>query len=113
MLNKKRVFFSVVIILGILDWLTTVIGIFFCGATEANPLLSGLTQSSMLLFSVVKFSALLLGGFAFYKASAISESATGDWQFPQKITFGAYSLTSLILAAVVTSNMITILGSHF
>jgi polyferredoxin len=108
MLKKEIIFFSAIILLGFLDWLTTVTGIFFYGAAEFNPLLSGLTKSSMMLFSVVKLSAVVLIGFAFYKAAAISKSRTNDWRFTKRFLYGGYSLTFLVLTAVVASNMIAI-----
>ena len=108
MLKKELLLFSVIILLGFLDWLTTVTGLFFLGATEVNPLLSGLTKSSMILFSVVKLSAVLLIGFAFYKAAAISKSRTNDSVFATRFLYGGYSLTFLMLTVVVTSNMIVV-----
>jgi hypothetical protein len=109
MLKKELLLFSAVILLGFLDWLTTVTGLFFYGAAEANPLLAGLTRSGIILFSVVKLSAVLLIGFAFYKATAISKSGTNDWHLTKGFLYGGYSLTFLALTAVVASNMIAIL----
>jgi len=108
MLKKELLLFSAIILVGFLDWLTTVTGLFFYGAAEANPLLSGLTKSSMILFSVVKLSAVVLIGFAFYKAAAISKSRTHDWRFTKRFLYGGYSLTFFALTAVVASNMIAI-----
>jgi hypothetical protein len=110
MLKKELVFFSAIIVLGFLDWGTTTIGLMFYGATEVNPLLSGLTRSSMLLFSLVKLSAIVLVGFAFYKAAAMSNSATSGLHFTRRFLYGGYSLTFLALTAVVASNMISIFG---
>jgi len=108
MQKKEIILFSAIILLGILDWLTTITGIFFYGAAELNPLLSGLTKSSMILFSVVKLSAVVLIGFAFYKAAAISKSTTHDWHFTKRFLYGGYSLTLLTLTTVVASNIIAI-----
>jgi hypothetical protein len=108
MLKKEFLLFSAIILLGFLDWLTTVTGMFFYGAAEVNPLLSGLTRSSMILFSVVKLSAVVLIGFTFYKAAAISKSGTNDWHFTKRFLYGGYSLTFFALTAVVASNMIAI-----
>jgi hypothetical protein len=108
MLKKELVFFSAIITVGFLDWLTTVTGVLFTGATEVNPLLSGLTRSSMLLFSLVKLSAVVLIGFAFYKAAAISTRLTSDWHFTKRFLDGGYSLTFLAITAIVANNMITI-----
>jgi hypothetical protein len=108
MLKKEPLLFSAIILLGFLDWLTTVTGVLFFGAAEANPLLSGLTESNMILFSVVKLSAIVLMGFAFYKAAVISKSRTNDWHFTKRFLYGGYSLTFLALTAVVASNMVAI-----
>ena len=108
MLKKELLLFSAILLLGFLDWLTTVTGLFFYGAAEVNPLLSGLTKSSMILFSVVKLSAVVLIGFAFYKAVAISKFRTNDSHFTKRFLYGGYSLTFFVLTAVVASNMIAI-----
>jgi len=108
MLKKELLLFSAIILLGVLDWLTTVTGLFFYGAAEVNPLLSGLTKSSMILFSVVKLSAVILIGFAFYKAIVIGNSKTNDRHFTKRFLYGGYVLTFLVLTTVVTSNMIAI-----
>lgn len=103
MFNKKRLFFTAIILLGFLDWLTTIIGIASNGSIEINPLLSGLTKSSMLVFSIVKLSADVAVAFAFYKAYAISIGQT-----LKKFLNGAFSITCLIFVTVVISNLLTI-----
>ena len=108
MFRKEVFFFSAIVSVGFLDLLTTVTGIFFFGAAEINPVLSGLTKSSMLLFSVVKLSAIVFVGFAFYKATVICQSGRSDWHFTRKFLFGGYALTFLVLATAAISNMITI-----
>ena len=96
--------------MGFLDWLTTFIGILFFGATEVNPLFSGLTRSNMILFSAVKLSAVVIAGFSFYKAAAISSPTNNDWHFTKRFLDGGCSLTFLALTAVVANNMIAVFG---
>lgn len=108
-LRAEACLFSAVVLVGFLDWLTTVVGIFFFGASEMNPVLSGLTRSSMIMFSFVKLSVVIFVGFAFYKAAGICRHATTDLRFTKKFLYGVYSFTFLALTAVVTSNMLTIL----
>jgi len=106
--KKELFFFSAIIAMGLLDWLTTVTGVLFTGAKEVNPLLSALTQSNMLLFSLVKLSAVVLIGLAFYKAASISNRSASDWHLTKRFLDGGYSLTFLAITAVVANNMITI-----
>ena len=109
MAKKELLFFSSIILVGLLDWLTTIVGVVFFGASEVNPLLSGLVGSSMLIFSAVKLSAITLTSFAFYKAAALSGPSIDNHSFSRKVFLGGYLLTFLILTIVVANNIITII----
>jgi hypothetical protein len=108
MLKKEIIFFLAIILVGFLDWLTTIAGVFFFGAKEANPLLMGAT-SNMMFFSAIKLSVVIITAFAFYKAAAISSLAKTDLHFTGKILNGGYSMTLLALTIVVANNIITIM----
>jgi hypothetical protein len=110
MIKKELLFFSSIILIGFLDWLTTVIGVLFFGATEINPMFVELTKSSMVLFSAVKLSAVFFAGFTLYKAGAICRPIANDWHFTGRFLDGGYLLTLLALTAVVTNNIIAIKG---
>jgi len=107
--RKEITFFFAIVFLGVLDWLTTVSGVLFFGASEVNPLLTGLTQTNLLLFSIAKLFAVLLAGFAFYKAGALIRISKADWHFTNMFLNGSCSMTVLALTAIVTSNMVAIL----
>jgi len=109
MFKKEVLFFITLVLVGFLDWLTTITGILFFGAREVNPLLSGLTSSNMLLFSFLKLAAVIIVGFAFYKATVISESTSSSLHSSRRILYGGFSLTFISITAVVASNMATIL----
>jgi hypothetical protein len=108
MVKKEFIFLCAIVLVGFIDWLTTVTGVLFFGATEVNPVLSGLTKSSMILFSAVKLSAVIFVGLAFYIATAISKPQTNGWHLTKRFIYGGYSLTLLMLTVVVSSNMITL-----
>ena len=98
-------FCSALVLMGALDWLTTTVGIMFFGATEVNPLLSGLTQSSMLLFSTVKLSAVAITGAAFYKA--MDTGFTGqNSMFTARFVYAGYGVAFLALTTLVANNII-------
>ena len=107
--KKALLIFTAIILVGFLDWATTISGILFFGATEINPLLTGLTQSSLLLFSVVKLSAIIIAGALFYKATTLTFLNSGSLQFTGRFLQGGYTLTLLLLTIVVTNNIIVIL----
>ena len=93
--------------MGLLDWLTTFMGITFFGAKEINPLVSILTSSSMVLFSALKLLGVTITGLAFYKAAAISKIA--DFHLTKRFLDGSYSVTLIILSLVVVNNIIILL----
>ena len=105
MFKKGLLFFLAIFLLGFLDWLTTMIGILFLDSAEINPFLSGITRSSMLIFSLVKLSAVILAGCAFYKAEAIYELTMNHWHYTKSLLYGGFSLMLLAFTGVVANNM--------
>jgi hypothetical protein len=110
-MKKELVFSSAIITVGLFDWLTTVLGILFFGATETNPILSGLTRSNLLLFSVVKLGVVAIVGLTFSKAVSVSESTLRGGNFTKVFLYGGYSLTFLTLLAIVSSNIFVLFRS--
>jgi phage-related holin len=109
MFKKGLLFFLVIILLGFLDWLTTIIGVLFFGSVEINPFFSGIVRSSIFIFSLVKLSAVILAGCSFYKAEAIYAHTKNHWHYTKSFLYGGFSLMSLGLTAVVASNMIVLI----
>ena len=93
--------------MGLIDWLTTVMGVTYFGAKEINPLISGLTSSNMMLFSALKLFAVAITGLAFHKAATISK--IGDFHLTKKFLTGSYTVTLLVLSIIVANNMIILL----
>ena len=108
MLSKKRFFFLAIILLGFLDWLTTIIGIASNGAIEINPLLSGLTKSNLLIFTLAKLMGVIFAGLAFYKAEALSKPVINQALITRNFLNIMFLVTCVILVTVVTSNILTI-----
>jgi hypothetical protein len=108
--RKELIFFFAILLVGFLDWLTTVTGILYFGAIEINPLLSGLTTSNMAVFSAVKLAVVVISGLAFYKAAAIAGRAKGELQFTRRFLNGGCSVTVLAMTVVVANNMIAVLS---
>jgi len=105
---KAFVVLAIVFLLGYLDWLTTVVGLLFCGGTELNPILSGLTKSSMLVFSATKLVAVALAGFASYKAVDITMHAKNNWRLMNKFVNGGISIIVLGLIVLVANNVMVV-----
>jgi hypothetical protein len=110
MLKKGTLVFLTVVTLGVFDWLLTIVGIIFFGASEANPLLVNLTKTNIIAFSLVKLSAITISGLAFYEATIIGKLKTAEWPWTNRLLDGGYSVISLLLITVVASNVLTIIG---
>lgn len=104
MVKKEILFCTAIILIGTLDWLTTIMGIMFFGATETNFLLAGLTRSNMLLFSAVKLSAITLTGLVFYKAETKAKLASQISPLAKKFLTSGYAICLLTLSLVVANN---------
>jgi len=108
MLKKEVLFGFALILMGTLDWVTTVTGTLWFGAVEVNPLFAGLTQTNILLFSVVKLTAVVLTGCLFYKADKIVEVVKSNSHLGKRILESGYAVALMTLTVAVTNNMITV-----
>jgi hypothetical protein len=104
MVKKEILFCTTIIFIGTLDWLTTIVGVAFFGATETNFLLAGLTRSNMLLFSAVKLSAITLTGLVFYKAETKAKLTSQISPMAKKFLTSGYAICLLTLTLVVANN---------
>ncbi len=104
MVKKEILFCTAIILIGTLDWLTTLIGIAFFGATEANPLLASLTQTNLLLFSTLTLAAITLIGLLFYKAQTKTKTTSKISPFTRKFVHSGYAVSLIFLTFVVLNN---------
>ncbi len=109
MVRREVWFCATLIIVGTLDWLTTLVGVAFFGANETNPLIAGLTRSNMLLFSVVKLSAITVTGLLFYKAETKTKIACQISPFTKKFVNSGYAVCLFTLSFLVLNNFSAII----
>ena len=106
---KKEVLFCITLVLiGTVDWLTTIVGVVFFGATETNPLLAGLAQSNMLIFSFVKLLAVTLAGLVFYKAETKVRISNQASPFAKNLLNSGYIISLLTFTVLVANNITAI-----
>ncbi len=102
MLNKGLFFCTTLILFGLLDLATTIIGVTYSGAVESNPLLSGIITNSPMMFSAIKLFTAVIVGLMFYKASSINGGATNHFlQF-------SYSFSMIFMTYVVANNVLVV-----
>jgi hypothetical protein len=110
MVKKGILFCTTIILIGTLDWLTTLVGVVFFGATETNFLLAGLTRSNLLLFSTVKLSAITLTGVVFYKAETKAKLTSQISPIARKFLSSGYVICLFTLSVVVVNNFSVIVN---
>jgi hypothetical protein len=108
MFKKELLFCFALILMGILDWLTTVTGILCFGVVEINPLFAELTKANILVYSEIKLSIVVLAGVLFYKAGKIEKMLRGNSHFGKRFLESGYFVSLIALTVAVTNNIITV-----
>jgi len=98
--------------MGSMDCLTTLIGILYFGAVECNPLLAGITRTSLPAFTAIKLTTTILVGFLFHQAgkSLMKTQDKNSKSFVRTsyLLKGAYLVTIIFLLIVVLNNIILV-----
>ena len=68
MLRVRTVPSLALMLMGSMDWLTTIVGITYFGAVEANPVIANIASQSLPAFTAVKLLTTLMVGLIFYQA---------------------------------------------
>ena len=100
------------ILMGSLDWFTTIVGIFYVGAAEANPFLTDIAGTNLLAFTVIKLFTTILVGFLFYKAERnlirTQSRTTRSLRHTQLLIRGAYIAATAFLLVAVLNNLLVL-----
>ena len=103
---------SLLVLMGSLDWLTTIVGIVWFGAVEGNPFLAGLASSNLPAFTAIKLGTAVFVGFLFYQADktlnrAENKSSKGFVR-TRFLLKGAYLASAIFLLFAVLNNVLTV-----
>jgi hypothetical protein len=102
------------VLVGSMDWLTTIIGISWFGALESNPFLAEITQSSLPVFTLIKLGAVFLVAFLFYQAerslNSTQDRTSRSFASVRWLLTGAYSASVILLLAAVVNNLLTVVA---
>jgi len=103
------------ILMGSMDWLTTIIGIMYFGAVESNPFLADMTQASLPVFTVIKLSTTVMVGLLFYKAEktllGTPDKSTRSFKYARMVLRVAYVVATVILLFAVLNNLIVVVNT--
>ena len=109
---QTRTASSFLILMGSLDWLTTIVGVIFFGAVEGNPFLSGLASTNLPAFTAVKLSTAFFVGFLFYQANKtlnhMENKSNRGFVLTRYVLRGAYLASVIILLIAVLNNVLLV-----
>ena len=106
---------SLLVLMGSLDWLTTIVGIVWFGAVEGNPFLAGLTGTNLPAFTVIKLGTAIFVGFMFYQAnktlSGLENKNSKGFVRTRLVLKGAYLASAIFLTYAVINNVLTVINA--
>ena len=100
--------------MGLLDCLTTVIGVSFSGASELNPIMAGIINTNIGAFLAVKISATMIIALTFVLAIKIlmqSPTQTSKiFKLSSALLKAGYGCIIAFFSLVVINNLVVLLG---
>ena len=100
------------VLMGSMDWLTTVIGIFYFGAVEGNPFLADITRTSLVAFTAIKLATTIFVGLLFYQAEKMllrtQDKNSGSFLCARITLRAAYVIATALLLIAVLNNLIVV-----
>lgn len=98
--------------MGLMDWLTTTVGIFRFGAVESNPFIAGIAGTNLPAFTAIKLSATLFAGLLFYQGERLLLRTQDKTKLSFKCTRimlkGTCIAATLFLLIAVVNNLIVV-----
>ncbi len=111
-----RAFPSLALVLaGSMDWLTTIIGLTYFGAIEANPFIANIASQSLPLFTGIKLCTTFIVGLLFYQANKslqqTQDKTSKSFKWTKYILKTAYVAATAMLLVAVVNNLIILINS--
>jgi hypothetical protein len=101
--------------MGLMDWLTTTIGIFCFGAVESNPFVAGIAGTSLPAFTVIKLSATLFAGLLFYQGERwllrTPDKTSLSFKCTRIMLKGTCIAATVFLLIAVVNNLIVVVNA--
>jgi hypothetical protein len=98
------------VLIGSMDWLTTIIGILYFGAFEGNPFIADIARTSLPAFTAIKLSIIMFAGLLFCMAERIllrtQDKNSRSFRYTRFILRGAYIAATVFLLIAVLNNLI-------
>jgi hypothetical protein len=112
MLRIRAVTSLTLVLMGSIDWLTTVIGIVYFGAVEGNPFLADIARTSLPAFTAIKLSTTIIIGLVFYNAEKMlprsPDKSAWSYRCARVVLRIGYVVAMALLLAAVVNNLLVL-----
>jgi hypothetical protein len=113
MLRKEVIPSLIIILMGSIDCVTTVIGVFYSGDRELNPLMAGIVSSGIGAFLAVKIGATLFIALTYIFARQVlmrmPDKNSSAFHYSFKFLTFAYAGLICYLFLAVTNNLLVLI----
>ena len=102
------------VIMGVIDCITTVVGILYHGDTELNPFITGIASTNIGAFLIVKLAATMIAATSFVIANKTlmktQNKGSKTFIYSSRLIKIASAGLLVFLAIVVTNNLLVLVG---
>jgi len=109
---QTKIASSLLVLMGSLDWLTTIVGIIYFEAVEGNPFLAGLASTNLPVFTAIKLGTAFFVGFLFYQADKtlkqMENKSSKGFVLTRYVLKGAYLASLIILFFAIINNVLSV-----
>ena len=100
------------VLMGSMDWLTTIIGIFYFGAVEVNPFFADITRTNLVAFTAIKLTTTIFVGLLYYLGERmllrLKDKKSKSFLCARITLRGGYVVITAVLLSAVLNNLIVI-----
>jgi membrane protein DedA with SNARE-associated domain len=113
MLFREIIPSLLLILMGVIDCVTTVIGVVYSGAKELNPIMAGMASTDIGAFLVVKIAATLFIAFTYILANRTllktKNKSSRAFKYSDRLIKVAYVGIMIFMIIVVTNNLLVLM----
>ena len=98
--------------MGVIDCLTTVVGVQYFGAAELNPLIAGIVSTNIPVFIAIKVAATIFIGLTYFAANKtlnFMDKSSKSFIHSDKMLKIVYTGLVLLLGIVVLNNLLILI----
>jgi hypothetical protein len=112
MLRVRTVPSLILFLMGYMDWLTTIIGIFYFGAVEVNPFFVDITKTNLAAFTAIKFATTIFVVLLYYLGERmllrLKDAKSQSFLCARLVLRIGYLVITAILLSAILNNIIVI-----